>query len=113
MKAWMFARRLWVVACGLLLTSSLVGAAQSTANLSGIAHVAIRVADPDASRAFFRKLGFQEAFAMDKAGTPTEAFFKINDRQFIELYPRRGAGDAVGFMHVCFEAADINAVYQD
>jgi catechol 2,3-dioxygenase-like lactoylglutathione lyase family enzyme len=113
MKAWMFARRRWVVACGLLLTSSLVGAAQSAANLSGIAHVAIRVADLDRSRAFFRKLGFEEAFAMDKAGAPTEAFFKVNDRQFIELYPRRDAQGAVGFMHVCFETADINAVYED
>ncbi len=50
---------------------------------------------------------------MDTGGTPTEAFFKINDRQFIELYPRRDASSAVGFMHVCFEAADLNAVHQD
>jgi catechol 2,3-dioxygenase-like lactoylglutathione lyase family enzyme len=113
MKAWMFARRRWFVACGLLFASSVAGAGQSTAHLSGIAHVAIRVADLERSRAFFRKLGFEEAFAMDQGGAPTEAFFKVNDRQFIELYPRREAGDAVGFMHVCFEAADINAVYQD
>jgi catechol 2,3-dioxygenase-like lactoylglutathione lyase family enzyme len=50
---------------------------------------------------------------MNQGGTPTEAFFKINDRQFIELYPRRDASSAVGFMHVCFEAADLNAVHQD
>jgi hypothetical protein len=50
---------------------------------------------------------------MDQGGTPTEAFFKINDRQFIELYPRRDASSAVGFMHVCFEAADLNALHQD
>jgi catechol 2,3-dioxygenase-like lactoylglutathione lyase family enzyme len=90
-----------------------IGAQTSAANLSGIAHVAIRVSDLDRSRAFFQKLGFEEAFAMDKSGSPTEAFFKINDRQFIELYPRRSASDAVGFMHVCFETADINAVYQN
>jgi catechol 2,3-dioxygenase-like lactoylglutathione lyase family enzyme len=89
--------------------------AQSAAanpDLTGIAHVAIRVADLARARAFFHKLGFEEAFAMDKGGAPTEAFFKINDRQFIELYPQRDASAAVGFMHVCFEAADINAVHQ-
>jgi catechol 2,3-dioxygenase-like lactoylglutathione lyase family enzyme len=87
--------------------------AASTPGLTGIAHVAMRVGDLDQSRAFFSKLGFEEAFAMDKGGAPTEAFVKVNDRQFIELYPRRDASAAVGFMHVCFEAADINAVYQD
>jgi len=88
-------------------------AAQSSASLNGIAHVAIRVSDLERSRAFFHKLGYQEAFAMAKGGTPTEAFFKINDRQFIELYPRRQPDDWVGFMHICFESPDLNAVYQD
>jgi catechol 2,3-dioxygenase-like lactoylglutathione lyase family enzyme len=86
---------------------------QSSPSLNGIAHVAIRVSDLERSRAFFHKLGYQEAFAMDKGGTPTEAFFKINDRQFIELYPRRQPDDWVGFMHICFESPDLNAVYQD
>jgi catechol 2,3-dioxygenase-like lactoylglutathione lyase family enzyme len=96
------------------LLAATFGAAQTAdANLTGIAHVAIRVADLEQSRAFFSKLGYQEAFAMDRGGSPTEAFFKVNDRQFIELYPRRDATQSVGFMHICFEAADINAVYQD
>ena len=99
-----------VLACG-AASSSL--AQPSAANLSGIAHVAIRVSHLEQSRAFFRKLGFEEAFAMDKGGSPTEAFFKVNDRQFIELYPRRDASQSVGFMHICFEAADIDAVAQD
>ena len=83
------------------------------AALSGIAHVAIRVGDLERSRAFYRRLGYEEAFAMDAGGSPTEAFFKINDRQFIELYPRRRPEQAVGFMHVCFEARDLNALYQE
>lgn len=85
----------------------------SAANLSGVAHVAIRVSDLERSRAFFHKLGFEEAFAMDRGGTPTEAFFKVNDRQFIELYPRKNESDWVGFMHICFESPDINALNQD
>ncbi len=88
-------------------------AQKPNANLSGIAHVAIRVSNLDASRAFFHKLGFEEAFAMNKEGKPSEAFFKINDRQFIELYPRSNATDWAGFMHICFETADIEALNQD
>lgn len=103
------------LALGLLLfvyTRS-IAAQSSAANLSGIAHVAIRVSDLEQSRAFFHKLGFEEAFAMDRGGTPTEAFFKVNDRQFIELYPRKSASDWVGFMHICYESPDLNALYQD
>lgn len=103
------------LALGLLIfVGARAAAAQSSAaNLSGIAHVAIRVSDLEQSRAFFHKLGFEEAFAMDRGGTPTEAFFKVNDRQFIELYPRKNAGDWVGFMHICFESPDLNALYRD
>ena len=111
-------RRMQAVAAGamgalLLLCARALPAQSSAANLSGIAHVAIRVSDLEQSRAFFHKLGFEEAFAMDRGGTPTEAFFKINDRQFIELYPRRNADDWVGFMHICFESPDLNALYRD
>jgi catechol 2,3-dioxygenase-like lactoylglutathione lyase family enzyme len=81
-----------------------------TPPLAGIAHAAIRVADLETSRAFYLKLGFQEAFAFDKNGVTTQSFIKINDRQFIELYPRTQPKDQVGFMHVCFESADITAL---
>ena len=85
----------------------------ATSPLSGIAHAAIRVSALARSRAFYGKLGFEEAFAMDKGGTPTEAFLKINDRQFIELYPQRDPSQPIGFMHVCFEAPDLDALNRD
>ena len=78
--------------------------------LAGIAHAAIRVSDLGKSRDFYEKLGFEEAFAMDQGGVPTQSFIKINDRQFIELYPQREATQAIGFMHVCFEASDLEAL---
>jgi catechol 2,3-dioxygenase-like lactoylglutathione lyase family enzyme len=85
--------------------------AQSKASdLTGIAHVALRVADLDKSREFYKKLGFEEAFAMDQGGTPTQSFFKINDTQFIELYPQRQPAQPIGFMHVCFESSDLEAL---
>ena len=106
-------RRAWLASLGLACAIPVALAQQPSANLAGIAHVAIRVSDLEQTRAFFHKLGFDEAFAMDKGGSPTEAFFKINDRQFIELYPRRDPSASVGFMHICFEASDINAVHDD
>ncbi|HTW48028.1 MAG TPA: VOC family protein [Acidobacteriaceae bacterium] len=101
------------IAAPILASIATAVAQNPSPNLSGIAHVAIRVSNLDASRAFFHKLGFEEAFAMNKQGKPTEALFKINDRQFIELYPRNTPAEWAGFMHICFEAADIEALHQD
>ncbi len=84
--------------------------AQSPA-LSGIAHVAFRVADIEAGRAFYHKLGFEQAFEFTKAGKTWEAFFKVNDRQFIELYPRTEDTQPIGLMHVCYEASALEAVH--
>jgi catechol-2,3-dioxygenase len=78
--------------------------------LAGIAHAAIRVSDLAKSRDFYEKLGFEEAFAMDQGGTPTQSFIKINDRQFLELYPQRDPTQVIGFMHVCFEADDLEGL---
>lgn len=87
--------------------------AASVPQLSGIAHAAIRVSDLGRSRAFYERLGFEEAFAMDNGGTPTEAFVKINDRQFLELYPKRDPSQPVGFMHVCLESTQIKRLNQE
>ncbi len=78
--------------------------------LSGIAHVAFRVGDIEAAREFYRKLGFEQAFEFTKAEKTYEAFFKVNDRQFIELYPRSEDTQPLGLMHVCYEASDLEAV---
>jgi catechol 2,3-dioxygenase-like lactoylglutathione lyase family enzyme len=85
---------------------------QSTPSLDGIAHVAMRVASLEASRAFYKRLGFEEAFAFDQGGNPSEAFIKVNDTQFIELYPQRRPGEPVGFLHVCYLSRDLEALNQ-
>ena len=83
--------------------------AQSS-NLSGIAHVALRVADLEKSRTFYEKLGFEQSFQFDQDGKVSQAFIKINDNQFIELYPRTEEGQSIGLMHVCYEADRIDEV---
>jgi len=80
---------------------------------NGIAHVAIRVHDLAASVAFYQKLGFEQAFDLRKDNIPYESFIKINDNQFIELYPVTPKDPIPGFLHLCFEGANLNAIYDD
>jgi len=80
------------------------------ANLAGIAHVAFRVSDLTRSRIFYQKLGFEQAFVTTKDGKTTESFLKVNDHQFIEIYPQQDPSESIGFMHVCFEATDLEAL---
>jgi catechol 2,3-dioxygenase-like lactoylglutathione lyase family enzyme len=80
---------------------------------NGIAHVAIRVHDLAASVAFYQKLGFEQAFDLRKNDIPYESFIKINNNQFIELYPTTEKDPAVGFLHLCFEGVDLNAIHDD
>jgi catechol 2,3-dioxygenase-like lactoylglutathione lyase family enzyme len=94
------------------LSASTYGQVSSGLALNGIAHVAFRVSDIQNSREFYQKLGFEQAFELSKAGKTTEAFMKINDRQFVELYPPQ-EGQALGLMHVCFEAADLALLNQE
>jgi catechol 2,3-dioxygenase-like lactoylglutathione lyase family enzyme len=55
----------------------------------GVAHIAIYAADYERSRAFYHEfLGFDEPYSLANAdGTPSMTFFKINERQYIELFP--------------------------
>jgi catechol 2,3-dioxygenase-like lactoylglutathione lyase family enzyme len=99
---------------GLLFAGS--AKAQSTPqtpSLNGIAHIAIRVHNLDAARDFYKKLGFDEAFALSKNGAVYQSFIKIDDRQFIELYPATAKDTEIGFLHLCFESDTLQAVYDD
>ncbi len=93
------------------LLCATLGRAQAP-NQVGIAHVAFRVANLEASRAFYvDKMGFEEFYATrDSAGRITEDYLKVNDHQFIELYPRTDPPRPLGLMHVCWEASDIQAM---
>jgi rhamnogalacturonyl hydrolase YesR len=73
----------------------------------GITHVAFRVAGLPASAAFYQALGFEQAFRFDDSGRTVVDFRKINDHQFIELYPRTADSQPLGMMHICFESADL------
>jgi catechol 2,3-dioxygenase-like lactoylglutathione lyase family enzyme len=79
--------------------------------MNGIAHIAIRVKDLPTSLAFYNKLGYQQAFAMTRGDVTTQSFLKLNDRQFIEIYPMSPRDTEPGFMHLCFEGVDLNQLH--
>ena len=79
--------------------------------IDGIAHIAYRVSNLNNELAFLKKLGYEESFAMTHAGKTTEVFVKVNDRQFLEVYPQTSPSQPLGWMHVCYESADLNALH--
>lgn len=105
--------RLALLALAILFVPALRAQENNTPPLAGVAHVAIRVKDLAASRAFYEKLGFQQAFDLERNGVPYESFIKINDHQFIELYPVDEKNPEPAFLHVCFEGVDLNAIHDD
>jgi Glyoxalase/Bleomycin resistance protein/Dioxygenase superfamily len=107
------ARTLLVALLTLLAGSAHAQSETHAPPFNGIAHVAIRVHDLAASVAFYQKLGFEQAFDLRKDNVPYESFIKINDNQFIELYPVTAKDPAPGFLHLCFEGVDLNAIYDD
>lgn len=103
-----------LIALAVLAASSLTLPAQQAPPLAGIAHIALRVRSLDSSVSFYKSLGYEEAFNLkDKDGHIRESFIKINDHQFIELYPADPENSIIGFLHVCFEGDDLEAIYED
>ena len=106
-------RCMLILVCGCVLCFTAKPGRTQTAKLSGIAHVAFRVDDLNASRSFYQRLGFEQAFELSKQTKPTQAFIKINDNQFIELYARSTPTQQIGFMHICFESNNLTELNEE
>jgi catechol 2,3-dioxygenase-like lactoylglutathione lyase family enzyme len=100
------------VLISVLLVLSGVNAWTQSTDLTGIAHVALRVNDLQKSRSFYNTLGYEEAFSFSDAGKVSVSYVKVNDRQFIELIPRSSDSDPHGILHTCFEVADIESLHK-
>jgi len=102
-----------LIACIFFAAFFAAPAQDSLPALAGIAHVAFRVTDVSKSRDFYRTLGFEQSFEFADPGKPPVSYVKINDRQFVELYGRADNSQPIGLMHVCYEAADIESLWNE
>ena len=95
----------------LLFAVSLSAQTPQRPRITGISHFAIYAHDYEKSRAFYGQfLGFEEPYSLQNPdGSASMTFFKINDRQTIELFPERQEG-ADRLNHISFETDDIEAL---
>jgi catechol 2,3-dioxygenase-like lactoylglutathione lyase family enzyme len=95
----------------LLLASVLSAQTPQRPAITGISHIAIFAHDYEKSRTFYGQfLGFQEPYSLkDPDGSPSMTFFKINDRQVIELFPERQAGTD-RLSHISLQTDDIEVL---
>lgn len=99
----------------LLLISSLALPAQNSTfarpPIIGLAHVGFYVSDLDKAESFYGKaLGF-EHFSLDKpTGGLMLNYYKVNDHQYIEIYPGLKGDDQDRLSHVAFETTDAKAM---
>jgi catechol 2,3-dioxygenase-like lactoylglutathione lyase family enzyme len=102
------------------LTASLLFAAMVQAappenpkrpRITGVAHIALYVHDIEKSRAFYKDfLGYGEPFSLNNPdGKLSLTFIKVNDRQYIELFPEVEA-NTDRLNHISIEVDDAEAM---
>jgi catechol 2,3-dioxygenase-like lactoylglutathione lyase family enzyme len=93
----------------LIVLAALPGCAQERPPIVGIAHIGLKTDNMAAARMFYgHMLGFQEAFSLDKpSGGLMLAYFKINDHQYIEVFPELKSDTEDRLSHIAFETKNI------
>lgn len=78
----------------------------------GIAHIAFQVSDLAKARAFYGELlGYDEPFQIRKEdGSLALTYFKVNDRQYIEIFPGLPPDQVDRLLHIALETTDIQAL---
>jgi catechol 2,3-dioxygenase-like lactoylglutathione lyase family enzyme len=96
----------------LLLGSAPFMAQQSSPTrppIIGVAHIGLETNDIAAAREFYgHVLGYQEPFTLDKTtGGLMLTYFKVNDHQYIEVFPDLKSETQDRLSHIAFETTDI------
>ena len=96
-----------------LAAVAIPGFAQTTAapqrpRIVGVAHIGLRTDNLDAARKFYgQHLGYEEAFQLDKPeGGLMLVYFKVNDHQYIEVFPGWKGPEQLVLSHIAFETDD-------
>lgn len=73
--------------------------------ITGVAHIGLRTDNLDAARRFYgQELGFAEAFSLDRPeGGLMLVYFKVNDHQYIEVFPGWKGPEQLVLSHIACE----------
>jgi len=77
-------------------------------DIVGVAHIGLKTNDLAAARNFYgHDLGFAEPFTLDKpTGGLLLTYFKVNDHQYIEVFPELKSETEDRLSHIAFETSD-------
>ena len=89
--------------------------------ITGLGHVAFRITDLEQSLDFYcQKLGFREAFRLERDGEPSPwiVYIQVAPHQFLELFPgaqghQPPRGRSVGYNHFCLVVDDLHATLRE
>jgi catechol 2,3-dioxygenase-like lactoylglutathione lyase family enzyme len=78
----------------------------------GVAHIAFQVSDLTKARQFYGELlGYDEPFQIfNPDGKLALTYFKVNERQYIEIFPGLPPDRDDRLMHIAFETTDLEAL---
>ncbi len=98
----------WISSAVVLLLSAACSSAAQRPPIVGVAHIGLETNDLAAAREFYgHGLGFDEAFSLDKpTGGLMLIYFKINDHQYIEIFPDLKSETQDRLSHIAFETTD-------
>lgn len=95
------------LALALVLCALGHGAELPRPRITGVAHTAYFVHDMEAARRFYNGvLGLEEPYTLKN---PDMLFFKVNDRQYVEIFPEREPGTD-RLHHIALEVDDAEAM---
>lgn len=95
-------------ALAVLTATAQIADAPKRPPIVGVAHIALKTKDLEAARNFYgHYLGYQEPFTMDKpSGGLLLTLFKVNDHQYIEVFPNLKSDTEDRLAHIVFETAN-------
>lgn len=93
----------------LFISAALLSAQPSRPSITGLAHVGFYVGDLDKAEAFYGKALGLAHFSLDRpSGGLMLNYYKVNDHQYVEIYPGLKGDDMDRLSHVAFETDDAN-----
>src|SRR5579871_6007343 len=97
------------ICAALAVTSVAIAGAQERPPIVGVAHIGLKTSDMANDRNFYGHiLGFQEPFTLDKeSGGLMLTYFKVNDHQYIEVFPELKDPAEDRLSHIAFETTNI------